>query len=55
MKYCQLLSFDQLGIPNGGVFQNPTTQEADESKFIHKGKQSWPPDVDFSIEPYQKE
>jgi len=33
-------SFNQLGNSNGGVFQNPTTQEVDESNFIHKGKQS---------------
>jgi len=42
-------SFDQLGIPNGGVFQNLTTQEVDESKFIQKGKQSQPPDVNSGI------
>jgi len=27
-------SFNQPGIHDGGVFQNPTTQEVDESKFI---------------------
>jgi len=48
-------SFDQLGISNGGVFQNLAPQEVDETKFIRKGKQSWPPDVNSSLKPYQKE
>jgi len=42
-------SFNQLGISNGGVFQNLAPQEADENKFIHKGNQSQPPDVNSSI------
>jgi len=42
-------SFDQPGTHDGKVFQNLATQETDEDKFIHKGKQSQPPDVNSSI------
>ena len=47
--------FDQLGVCDSGVFQHLTNQEADETKFIHKGKQSRPPDINSSIKPHQEE
>jgi len=41
--------FDQLGVHDSGVFKHLTNQEVDETKFICKGKQSQPPDINSSI------